>query len=625
MPRIPDEIIQQIAAANDIVDVIGGYFPLKKVSGPNFRALCPFHREKTPSFNVNQARQAYHCFGCGANGTVFRFVMEYESTDFVSAARKLAERAGIRIEMTEFSAEEEGRSKLRRRLLALHQQAADWFHYNLLKTEGAQPARDYLKGRGFTSEVAKAWKIGYAPDAWDALSGWAVSQGFTREEIRQSGLVSSREEGGGDFYDRFRGRVMFPICNDQGEVIAFSGRVLDADAKAAKYVNSPETMLFTKGNVLFGLHKSKRPLIDKRVAIVLEGQIDLISAFEAGIQNVIAPQGTAFTEKQAHILKRYVEEVVLCFDSDTAGQKAADRSLPSLLGENLSVRVAALPAGDDPDSLIRKKGAEAFTALIDGAKDFFDYQIARAAAAPDFATPRGRMQFARRMAAWVSLITDSMLREAVSNKVATRLEISMQEFVKLLKRPQASQTREEQPKGAESAAPLQLDPVGANLVLVALTDAGARTWLLQQEWKELLSSEPEMDLLAKVLALDITPGDSAGLNSWLATLPGNEEAGIRRILERGVLPLSLPSRHDAVSIRPEETVGKSWHPLKTAQDAWCFLQQRQIKRRLDSINAILKAPETTQKEALELQKEILDLQRRLTDIARPFSPNPDQE
>lgn len=202
MPRIPDEIIEQIAAANDIVDVIGSYFPLKK-AGSSWRANCPFHKEKTPSFHVNPHRQSYHCFGCGVGGSVFSFVMAYESIDFPSAARKLAERAGIKIVEAEFSAEEEQRSKMRRRLLALHQQAAEWFHRNLLKEESAQPARDYLKGRGLNSDVAKAWKIGYAPDAWDAFIGWVVSQGFTKEEIAQSGLVSAREEGGRRFLRPF--------------------------------------------------------------------------------------------------------------------------------------------------------------------------------------------------------------------------------------------------------------------------------------------------------------------------------------------------------------------------------------------------------------------------------------
>jgi DNA primase len=505
---------------------------------------------------------------------------------------------------------------MRRRLLSLHQQAAEWYHHNLMNTAAAKSARDYLKGRELTGEVAKAWKIGYAPDSWDALGDWAHAQGFTNEEIRQSGLVASRDEGNsdGDFYDRFRDRVMFPICNAEGEVIGFSGRVLQPDAKTAKYVNSPETMLFIKGNVLFGLHKSKRPLIDKGFAIVCEGQIDLISAFEAGVQNVIAPQGTAFTEKQTRILKRYVEEVVLCFDSDNAGQNAADKSLPSLLGENLTVRVVELPAGEDPDSLIRNKGVAAFSELVTNAKDFFDYQIARAAASPDFANARGKMQFARKMAAWISLITDTTLREAVSSKVAMRMEISREEFMKLLQQPKQQgkpATPAEKTEGSTIDLS-QLDPVITNLIHVALINAEARAWLTQQDWESFLSGEPNMELLVKVLAQEITPGDNTAINSWLATLPGDEEWAIRRILEKGILPISQPSKNDAVSKRPEEASGISWHPLKTAQDAWVALRRRQDNRQLEAIYARLRQPGLSAEEATVLQKQILDLQKRNT-------------
>src|SRR5260221_2442664 len=350
-----------------------------------YKALCPFHQERTPSFTVNPQRQIFKCFGCGAGGSVIRFVMNYENLDFVAAAKKLAERANIKIEQSELSAEDAARYSMRRRLLALHAEAADFFHSQLMKKPSALIAPDYLESRGITREVAKSWKLGYAPDEWDAMREFGQTRGFSEEELIASGLVKVREDEEQSpnsdprspisYYDRFRGRVMFPICNDTGEVIAFSGRVLEADAKAAKYVNSPETMLFVKGAVLFGLHKSKRPLIDAKSAIVCEGQLDLITAFDHGVQNVIAPQGTAFTERQARILKRYVEEVVLCFDADVAGEKAAERSLASLLAENLLVRVAEMPPGEDPDSMIRGKGAEAFRERITAAEGFFDFSI----------------------------------------------------------------------------------------------------------------------------------------------------------------------------------------------------------------------------------------------------------
>ncbi len=598
MPLIPPETIEQINAANDIVEVVGGYIPLKR-AGAVFKALCPFHQERTPSFSVNPQRQIFKCFGCGAGGGPIRFVMQYENLDFVSAARKLAERAGIRIVEAEMSPEDQARYGMRRRLLAIHAEAAEFYHYQLLKKPSAQIARDYLKSRGVGGEIAKSWKLGYAPDAWDAMRDFARAQKFSDEELLASGLVKLRDEErpDGEFYDRFRGRVMFPICDDMGQVIAFSGRVLEADAKAAKYVNSPETMLFKKGAVLFGLHKSMRALIDKGSAIVCEGQLDLITAFEAGVQNVVAPQGTAFTAQQAHRLRRYVEEVVLCFDADAAGEKAAERSLAHLLGENLLVRVATMPPGEDPDSLIRGRGAAAFIERIAAAKDFFEFQIERLAARPDFATPRGKMQAARKMAGFISLITDGLMRETVLNNVARRIEISTQELVRMLQAPRPSE--ESSTSDAEDAVePIKLDPTIRLLALIALHDAPARAWLLAEPWRRVVGSDPNAGLLVKLLGANFTPGDPSSTNGFVATLDAQEEAYVSGLLEAKA---------------PE-------HAMTIAHDCWRDLEKRQLRRRLDALQARLRAPGLPDEEQTKLLKEVLDHQKRLSDIARPLSP-----
>src|SRR5437870_1535526 len=266
-------------------------------------------------------------------------MLHYEHIDLPSAERKLAARVGIPvIEERGPSGAEDRQHETRRTLLQLHGEAAAWFHENLIKKEFAEPARKYLKQRGITAEISKRWQLGYAPDEWDAFGSWARARGYNPRDLIASGLVKTKDESDSaqnqtsgvkpqTSYDRFRGRVIFPICNDVGEVIAFSGRLLKDQEGAAKYLNSPETPLFRKGNVLFGLHKSKRALIEANCAIVCEGQLDLISLFEAGITNIVAPQGTAFTETQARVLKRFVHEVVLCFDSDRAGRQAGDRSL----------------------------------------------------------------------------------------------------------------------------------------------------------------------------------------------------------------------------------------------------------------------------------------------------------
>lgn len=608
VPLIPPETIEQINAANDIVEVVGGYIPLKR-AGAVWKALCPFHQERTPSFSVNPQRQIFKCFGCGAGGGPIRFVQSYENLDFVSAARKLAERAGIKIVEAEMSAEDQARYGMRRRLLALHADAAEFFHAQLLRKPSAQAARDYLKSRGIGGEIAKAWKLGYAPDGFDAFGDFAHANGYSAEEIIRSGIVKVRADEQPEianaqavirdmaFFDRFRNRVMFPICDDQGQVIAFSGRVLEADAKEAKYVNSPETMLFSKGAVLFGLHKSMRALIDKGSAIVCEGQLDLITAFEAGVKNVVAPQGTAFTEKQAHRLRRYVEEVVLCFDSDAAGEKAAERSLEHLLRENLLVRVATMPPGEDPDSLIRGKGAEAFTERIAAAKDFFEFQIERLAARPDFATPRGKMQAARKMAGFISHITDSLMRETVLNNVARRLEISTQELVRMLQAPRPK-SESDSPENETVVEPINLEPTIRLLALIALHDGPARAWLLAEPWQRVVGTDPNAGLLVKLLEAKFAPGEPASTNVFLATLDAAEEAYVSGLLGE----------------KPPE------HAMTIVHDCWRDLERRAIRRRMDVLQAQLRTPGLADNEQTKLLKEVLDHQKRLQDIARPLSP-----
>src|SRR5712672_3616645 len=352
---------EQIRAASDIVDIIGGYLPLKK-TGANFTALCPFHKEKSPSFNVNSHKQIFHCFGCHKGGDVFTFVKEYENIGFVDAVRRLAERAKIPLETDQNPAEQQSRH-LKDELLQIHEQITQRWQNALANEAGGQLARDYLAKRGVSAEAIKLFRLGAAPDARDDTVNWAKSKNYELPLVEKAGLII-RKEDADRYYDRFRGRLMFPICDEQGRVIGFSGRVLAGDEKTAKYVNSPETPIFTKSKVFFGLDKSKRAILDAGFAIICEGQLDLIACFMAGVQNIVAPQGTAFTDQHARIIKRYVNEVVLCFDSDEAGQNAAVRSLDSLLASGLAVRVAVVPAPHDPDSFIKQFGGDKFRELI---------------------------------------------------------------------------------------------------------------------------------------------------------------------------------------------------------------------------------------------------------------------
>jgi DNA primase len=452
---------ERIRAASDIVDIIGSYLPLKK-AGANFTALCPFHKEKTPSFNVNPHRQIFHCFGCHKGGDVFTFVKEYENIGFMDAVRRLAERAKIPLEFDQTPGEQQSRH-IKDQLLQLHEQITQRWQNALLNEAGGQIARDYLTKRGVSPEAVKLFRLGYAPDAWDDTVNWAKSKNHDLTLVEKAGLIiqkagnapasgaavdvsstakaddeassATRENTRAsqlrnpqsairNFYDRFRGRLMFPICDEQGRVIGFSGRVLSGDEKTAKYVNSPETPIFTKSRVFFGLDKSKRALLDAGFAVVCEGQLDLIACFMAGVQNIVAPQGTAFTADHARIIKRYVDEVVLCFDSDEAGQNAAVRSLDHLLASGLAVRVAVVPAPHDPDSFIKANGGEAFRKLVEGAEGFFDYYLNRLCKLDDANTDKGRNAILRGMAEAVHKTGNNVLADKYAQKTALRLGVS---------------------------------------------------------------------------------------------------------------------------------------------------------------------------------------------------------
>ena len=413
--------LDRVRAANDIVDVIGSYLPLKK-AGANFVALCPFHKEKTPSFNVNPHRQIFHCFGCHKGGDVFAFVKEYENIGFVDAVRRLADRAKIPLELDQNPGEQQSRH-LKDQLLQIHEQMAQRWQNCLLNEAAGQVARDYLAKRGVAAEAVKMFRLGAAPDLWDDTVNWARSKGYDLPLVEKAGLIL-RKENSDHYYDRFRGRLMFPICDEQGRAVGFSGRVLSGDEKTAKYVNSPETPIFTKSRVFFGLDKSKRAVLDAGFAIICEGQLDLIACFMGGIQNVVAPQGTAFTDQHARILKRYVNEVVLCFDSDEAGQNAAVRSLDHLLASGLAVRVAIVPAPHDPDSFIKANGSGAFRKLIESAEGFFDYFLNRLCTQNDPNSDRGRNAILRGMAETVVKTGNSVLIDTYAQKTALRLGVS---------------------------------------------------------------------------------------------------------------------------------------------------------------------------------------------------------
>jgi DNA primase len=595
MPRISPETIEQVTAALNIVDVIGSYFPLRR-AGTEFRALCPFHQEKTPSFYVNPDKQTFYCFGCQRGGSIIQFVQEYEHVDFPEAVGRLAMRAGIAIQQEEFSAEEEEKQSLRKRLLRLHFEAADWFHRNLLRTRAAEAARTYLTQRGLNIEIAKRWQIGYAPDSWTALTDWGQGSGFSREELILSGLVKPRDENSphSSCYDRFRHRLMFPITNDLGEVIAFSGRQIDSKATGGKYVNSPESPLFSKGNVLFGLFKSKRAIAQARQAIVLEGQIDLITSFEAGVENVVAPQGTALTERHSVLLKRFAEEIVLFFDADAAGERAAERALEILYSAGLQVRIGVLPAGEDPDSLIRKGGVENFRALVAGARDFFDFEIERGLGGVANQSVARRVALARRVAQFAGLVPDPVVRDTMMNRLASRLGLareSLDQVALQYRRNQSAHDLSSDLKKSQITLPKHEIAILCHL---ALTDQKLIEWIREQPWLAVLEPISGTELLQKILGSTVQPENPGSIAAFLAGLEKPEAAAISQIL----------------TLKP---IDESIRPIFWTEFALRELRSR--KKRLDSVLRLSATSADEHSRSLS-DKEVLDLESLITHISR---------
>jgi len=438
MAGIPPEIVEQVRHACDIVDVIGSYVPLKK-AGAKYKALSPFNKEKTPSFYVDPSRQIFKCFSSGHGGDVFKFLMLLENMTFPEAVRRLAQRAGVVI--PENGPHDPQARSRREELLALHAAVAAWWQ-KLLKTDpAAEPARAYLRNRDFPDSLAEEFGLGFAPDGFDGTLKWAQKSGYSLEALETARLVATSEKG--TRYDFFRGRLMIPIHDESGQVVAFSGRLLDPEAKAQKYVNSPETPIFVKSRILFGLNKTKRPIIEAESAVLCEGQIDLMRCWQKGIRHVVAPQGTAFTDQHARILKRLAKEVVICFDADRAGQNAAQRSIDVLMKEGLQVRIARIPQGEDPDSLLRKQPVTVFENILREAKDYTRHLLDAACEEEDISTPRGRGAVAQKIAQLIAKIPNAVQREGFLLEVARRLQVTRAVLEEEVRKAEAQQRRTE--------------------------------------------------------------------------------------------------------------------------------------------------------------------------------------
>jgi len=517
-----DNFAQTVKLQTDITRIVGEYIKLRK-SGANWSALCPFHKEKSGSFYLYPATASYYCFGCHEHGDVFTFVMKMESLSFPEAVRAVAGKMGIALPKREFSSPQEAKEAgLRKQLIDIHEAATQYFEQSLHSPEAAR-AREYMTGRGINAETIAKFRLGYAPESFNDMRD-RLGKFFPEEVLRASGLFSSKEQADGSpgpMYARFRKRITFPIMNEQGKPVAFTARALDSadvDAKAGpKYLNSPETLLYTKGQMLFNLDKAKAAIRDTDVALIVEGQMDCISVYMSGLQGVIATSGTAFTEHQSRLLGRFTKNVVLNFDPDKAGSDAAEKTSGLLVEEDYNVRVVTLPGGLDPDRFIKEHGMAEYTTAVRGAVRYADYLIERARVLFPARTPEAKVKALNFLLPHIRRIPNPIARNDFAENAAQKLGIESSLMRQELK--QAAQQRLESVKAARPKAVSEIERI--LLCALVLPDAdSARALAAEQlaanpEWYADLASAALMEVLANGPApdnvMEAAPDDASRL------------------------------------------------------------------------------------------------------------------
>ncbi|MEM1096288.1 MAG: DNA primase [Bacteroidota bacterium] len=454
---IPDDKIEEVRSASDIVGVVGDYVRLKR-RGSNFIGLCPFHNEKTPSFNVNPSLGIFKCFGCGAGGDVFSFVQRTESLGFVETVRLLAERSGIELP-DEDNQDREAYNETESIYHALRM-AARFFYTNLTRNEAGAAALAYVKGRGITPESVKAFGMGYAPDSWDGLMKAAEAKQISAEVLEKAGLIIPRSDGSGH-YDRYRGRVIFPIFSHVGKVLGFGGRIMQPDSNQPKYINSPETKVYHKSRVLYGLYQGKQSIRREEEVILVEGYTDVIALHQAGVQNVVASSGTALTPEQVKMVGRYAKKIVMLYDADAAGAKAAIRGIDIVLEQGLTAYAVSLPGGEDPDSYVQTHGGEAFREYVKTQRlDFVRFKYNLAQRAGDFDTPEGAAEAQRGVIETIARIPDPLMRETYMRTASDVLRVPDSYLYPVLERAvrDRSRKRSREPRRYEEPPPQTAPP-----------------------------------------------------------------------------------------------------------------------------------------------------------------------
>jgi DNA primase len=605
--RMPRGFSDEVRRQADIVRIVSDYVSLKK-KGANHWACCPFHGEKSPSFSVNGSKQFFKCFGCGKAGDVFTFVMEIEGSPFPEAVQTVAEKMGIPIPAPDNSREYEEADRRRADLLQLNQWAAEFFESNLTGTGEGRRALDYLDRRGLTEQTRKAFRIGYAPNTWDSMGNFLRTRGASRSQIESSGLVTLKESRGESsrnndtgFYDRFRGRLMFPITDAQGRIIAFGGRIIGEGEP--KYLNSPETALYTKGHNLFGLHFAKEAIRKRGYVVLVEGYLDFLVPFQAGVQNLVASLGTALTDHQVRLLGRYVRQIVVNFDPDSAGVAATRRSLEVLLTNGFKVNVLTLPENLDPDEFIGKYGAESYQKLLRTSSRFLDYIVEQAVRTHDQATPSGKVETINEILPYLKLVSDRIEVLEYVDRIADRLRIDS----KLIRNEfrKAVEARQERVREQIAMVTLAVKPAEQTLLELILADGEVRRAVLANLTEDDYRGLRTAELFRVLIRLEEQGVDP----TWLALTEALEDDD----LAQNLLPRLL-SESSILESDGEEEIGterqrkayESIHGLRCAQ-----LAERQVALQLEINQAQRDRDDSALQQLLIRKTELAHQEREL--------------
>jgi DNA primase len=598
----PGDFAYTVKQQADIVRVVGDYVKLKKTGAQNFGGLCPFHQEKTPSFSVHATKQFYHCFGCGVSGDVFSFVQKIENITFPEAVRAVAQKLGLAVPKTQYSGPAEAKeAALRGALIEMHEKACAFFEEQLRKPEGAK-AREYLTSRGLSDQDIQTFRLGFAPDSGFVLRDRMRGQ-FNDEQIKASGLFSWKEASANDqrpttndsgndakpatIYSKFRSRVTFPISNETGKIIAFTGRALASDDKSGpKYLNSPETPIYSKSRVLYNLDRAKEAIKKLDYAVIVEGQMDCIAVFTAGLHNVIASSGTAFTELQVRLLGRYTRNIVVNFDPDAAGARAAERSLALLVAEDFQIKVLTLEGGLDPDNFIRKRGADAYKQALMAAPRYFDYLIDRARAQFPIKTPQGKQQAVNALLAHLQHVPSRIVRDELAADIAQKLGIESSVLRQEIRHVAA--TRGTSVKAVPEAQVTPAERILIRVLAITADQLEPLPGLRHQAQYTVSTEQLHLGLPTEALLGALVQADAETLDPLALELSEGDRRLLAQILMRDDEPLTEELVHGALEAlrrghleRRQQQVRARIADAERKNDSAALTQLLQEKQRID--------------------------------------------